>query len=325
MYYYIWSDFIAIDDAITFTNGNDFYDNGHYFSQTKTPEYEYDKNGNMVSDLIKEILEIKYNELNLPVEIIKDQNNRIEYLYDALGNKKRQITYSFDGIKTIMKTTDFIGNVVYIDGVSAWNNFDEGRAVYPSTGVCLYENQIKDHLGSVRVAYEKDASGLLVRQVNSYYPYGMNITSLSGEPVNIRASGNEYLYNGKMLQDELGLDWLDYGARMYDAVVGRFHTIDPLSEETAYQSAFVYANNNPINYIDYMGMNADGYLMDENGIIDPKPVNDEGGSNYDVIYNKSQYAEEKKKDYDVSGEKTGIVISKQVLENNISVTYFFFD
>lgn len=106
------------------------------------------------------------------------------------------------------------------------------------------------------------------------------------------------------------------GQRMYDAVVGRFHTIDPLSEKTTYQSAFVYANNNPINFIDYMGMNADGYLMDENGTIDPKPVNNEGGNNYDVIYNKSQYTEEKKKDYDVSGEKTGIVVSKQVLENN---------
>ncbi len=250
MYYYIWSDFIAIDDAITFPNGNDFYDNGHYFSQTKTPEYGYDKNGNMVSDLNKEILEIKYNELNLPVEIIKDQNNRIEYLYDALGNKKRQITYSFDGIKTIMKTTDFIGNVVYIDGVPAWNTFDEGRVVYSSTGVCLYENQIKDHLGSVRVAYEKDASGLLVRQVNSYYPYGMNITSLSGEPVNIRASGNEYLYNGKMFQDELGLDWLDYGARFYDPALGRWHSVDPLAEKYAPISPYAYVANNPLIFID---------------------------------------------------------------------------
>jgi RHS repeat-associated protein len=136
------------------------------------------------------------------------------------------------------------------NSVPAWNNFDEGRVVCTSTGVCFYENQIKDHPGSVRVAYEKDASGLLVRQVNSYYPYGMNITSLSGEPVNIRASGNEYLYNGKMFQDELGLDWLDYGARFYDAVVGRWWSVDPKAEKYPNWSPYSYCYDNPLIFID---------------------------------------------------------------------------
>jgi RHS repeat-associated protein len=71
-------------------------------------------------------------------------------------------------------------------------------------------------------------------------------------------SENKYLYNGKELQDELlgsvNLDWYDYGARMYDPALGRFHTMDPLSEIYSYQSPFAYAANNPISNIDFMGM-----------------------------------------------------------------------
>jgi len=109
--------------------------------------------------------------------------------------------------------TDFIGNFVYVDGIPAWNNFDEGRVVYPSAGAYFYENYIKDHLGSVRVTYSKSGTTTNVRDVFSYYPFGMTINSLTATSVTARETRNEYLYNGKMFQDRLGLNWLDYGAR----------------------------------------------------------------------------------------------------------------
>ena len=66
---------------------------------------------------------------------------------------------------------------------------------------------------------------------------------------------NNYLYNGKELDQDFGLDWYHYGARMYDPAIGRFPSIDPKSEFFAFQALYAYAANNPIKYIDKNGEN----------------------------------------------------------------------
>jgi RHS repeat-associated protein len=74
---------------------------------------------------------------------------------------------------------------------------------------------------------------------------------------------NLYLYNDKELQEDFDLDWYDYGARMYDPQLGRFHTIDTYSEKYYSMTNYQYGANNPIRYIDVNGDSIDIY--DNNG------------------------------------------------------------
>ncbi|MFA8301438.1 MAG: RHS repeat-associated core domain-containing protein [Hyphomicrobiales bacterium] len=59
--------------------------------------------------------------------------------------------------------------------------------------------------------------------------------------------------NGKELQQDLNLQWYDYGARMYDAALGRFHTQDRFAENYFDLSPYQYTANNPIRFIDVNG------------------------------------------------------------------------
>lgn len=89
---------------------------------------------------------------------------------------------------------------------------------------------------------------------DDYYPFGLTFGGYS-RPASV---GQNFKYNGKEKVDALGLDWYDYGARFYDAPLGRFHSLDPEAVLYNYQSPFAYAANNPIRYEDKNGEGADG-------------------------------------------------------------------
>jgi RHS repeat-associated protein len=96
-----------------------------------------------------------------------------------------------------------------------------------------------------------------ILEESHYYPYGLKIAAISS-----RAEGkaeNKYLYNGKELasgefEDGSGLDWYEYGMREYDAQIGRFFRIDPLTDEYPYLTPYQYAGCEPIANVDMDGL-----------------------------------------------------------------------
>ena len=62
-----------------------------------------------------------------------------------------------------------------------------------------------------------------------------------------------YGFNGKEDNEELGLQWLDFGARNYDATLGRWMNLDPLGEKMYEWSPYNYVLNNPLIFVDPNG------------------------------------------------------------------------
>ena len=101
---------------------------------------------------------------------------------------------------------------------------------------------VNDYQGNVRLVVDGNGS---VEQRNDYYayggPWGDNAASQGVQP-------NKY--NGKELDRMHGLDWYDYGARMYDPAMGLFTQIDPLAEQYPHLNPYQYCAGNPVKYVD---------------------------------------------------------------------------
>ncbi|MNY07433.1 hypothetical protein D3C86_1402350 [compost metagenome] len=197
-----------------------------------TGNYEYDSNGNAVKDGRNRV-DLGYNVLNLPSSVSKDGLS-ITYTYDADGNKLKKVSGG--------TSTDYVSGIQYLNRAIDFIQTGEGRAIRTGNSY-NYEYTLVDHVGNSRVTFYKNpTSGVLeVLQIDDYYAFGMRRQSL------VSSNDNRYLYNSKELQEELGQ--LDYGARFYDPIIGRWNVVNPLAEMASNLTPFRYCYNYLVNFI----------------------------------------------------------------------------
>ena len=243
LYVYEGNRLTSLKESIRTSPAGDIYLPG----STPNGTFSYDENGNMISDS-RNALKLEYNCLNL-LRDVKTTSGVLKARYRHLA----------DGTKLDVRDNnevngfDYLGSLTYKKSSMGLQlesaSFGEGEIqANVSNSVGNEVNYfLTDHLGSVRVIV--DGNGV-VKERNDYYSFGAR-HSRGDYP---QLVDNRYKYNGKEKQVTGNLDYLDYGARMYDSGLGRWFGIDPMTEKYYSWSVYNYTLNNPLRFIDPNGM-----------------------------------------------------------------------
>ncbi len=190
-----------------------------------TTWYTYDNLGNLISVLLPDGTFIEY--------LIDGQNRRIGKKVN--GEFKKGWIYQ-DQINPVAEL-DSLGNI-------------SARFVYGSKGhvpdymvkAGVTYSLVTDHLGSVR--FVVDSAGNVVQSI-SYDEFGNVISNTNPE-------FQPFGYTGGLYDEQT--DLIRFGARDYDAVVGRWMSKDPVRFDGEDTNLFGYCVSDPINYFDPEGL-----------------------------------------------------------------------
>lgn len=206
--------------------------------------YEYDETGNTTTRTIGgDAQTLEWNGTGNLAKAKETDGSETTYLYDGGGNR--------------VQRKDSSGTTVYLPGMelklSADGTKKEATRYYSHAGqtVAVRSNDGKvsfiasDHHGTGELAIDAATGAISQRRFD---PFGVE----RGE-----ATGNwpgEKGFVGGTIDKSTGLTHL--GAREYDAVIGKFISVDPLIDYTQPQqiNGYSYANNSPVTHADPSGM-----------------------------------------------------------------------
>ena len=214
------------------------------FKDVTGNDYTYWEDGSLKSDNNKDISLIDYNYLKLPKRIVKGSTT-ILYQYDASGRKLRETIGT--------NVTDYAGNLIYKNNSLYQLSHDEGRIVND-----VYEYNIKDHLGNLRVTFKDSLGVAKITQSNAYGVWGEDLPTLSYQnTVNL----NNFKFTGKY-EEIPTLGCYDFGNRLYDPTIVRWNALDRFADKYQNLSPYTAFGGNPLLFTD---VNGDSLMMFKNG------------------------------------------------------------
>jgi RHS repeat-associated protein len=254
-------------------------------------QFTYDYNGNMVTDSLNHVTEIKYDYRNLITEMKYSTDDtsyyyKVYYKYDEAGNRVRKRL-----VRQVKPTPTPIGGTNSDDATSGnetgnedWTAVKDEFYVRDADGkeIAIYDRgtlefwniwgkdlvgriksdetkyfYLKDHLGNVRAVVNENAE---VVEGRDYDPWGYMIREFN----NLEDDNTRYRFTGKERDWESGYDY--FGARYYMPRIGQWGQTDPLFEKRISWSPYNYVIRNPLIHIDIQGLFDDYYVFNENGV-----------------------------------------------------------
>ncbi len=235
-------------------------------------QYTYDQNGNMTSDEINRNKNIKYDHRNLITELRHKElvhEDSIVYVtyynYDEAGNRIAKTVYRYtdssEPSDTLSEEDVSISSSWELYKVEIYSRDVSGRELavykdnaieeYPTYGLDMIgklKNDIpyyyyKDHLGSVRAVV--NANNELV-SAQDYDQWGYILQGRTYE-----SDDSKFKFTGKERDEENKYDY--FGARYYDARVGRWGQVEPLLDKYPELTPYNFSVDNPLRVIDPNG------------------------------------------------------------------------
>ena len=190
--------------------------------------------------------------LGLIKKVSLNDTDLVNYSYLADGTKVSALDGDGDGLlylgSLIYRKT---GNSIKLESAAFAGGRFVARNVAGGDLEMVPMFHVTDHLGSVRAVVD-GVSGEVV-ETNDYYPFGSRWDVAAG----LSDDTNRFRYNSKEEQSSLypasfrdSVSYIDYGARQYDPVLGRWFAQDPLAEKYYGISPYAFCNNNSVNYVD---------------------------------------------------------------------------
>lgn len=229
------------------------------------PGYDYDLAGNLIADPSGK--QYFYDGENRLIKVAQgDPSNVIaEYFYDGNGWRVKKIA---NGV-----TTRFIydqgGRLLaeYIGEPVPSLDAPTKEHIYGASGMLATVEADKinyhtpDHLGTPRIL--TDGFGDVISR-RDFYPFGDQIIDSVGNRASVfgysSADSIRQKFTGYERDDESGLDFAQ--ARYFNSSLGRFMSVDPFRGSSRVGNpqtfnSYLYTLNNPINFVDPLGLNAE--------------------------------------------------------------------
>ncbi|GGT30110.1 hypothetical protein GCM10010271_37660 [Streptomyces kurssanovii] len=206
--------------------------------------YEYDDSGNTTRRTIggdAQVLE--WTDAGKLARAKEADGSETTYLYDSDGNR--------------VQRKDATGTTVYLPGMELKLSADgakkqatryyahAGQSVAVRTDNGMVSFLASDHHGTGELAIDAVTGSVTQRRFD---PFGLERGEATG------TWPGEKGFVGGTIDESTGLTHL--GAREYDAVIGKFVSVDPIIDYTQPQqiNGYAYANNTPVTHADPSGM-----------------------------------------------------------------------